>query len=380
LLSIAGSAAGFVLLGFANTLALLFLSRIIDGLTGGNVSVAQAYIADVTTPEERGKSLGMIGAAFGIGFIIGPVVGGLLISPMVHQWLTGVGINVSIFVPPALAATLMCLVNLVLVFFVLPESLSKAMREDVAHKAQGGFSFGEIASTLRRPVTGPLLVVMTVTGLTFAMFESGFTIWAPKVLGVTATGNALILAYVGVLLVLVQLFAIGPLTKRFADSLLIFWGVLATGLTLAAWGLVQSLVPLLLLFLPLCLAMATSNTVLRSSLSKSVGIEEVGGILGLAAGIQAVTRALGAPFVGALLQYVGNWAPGVIAGVLTVAVVPYIAWAMRRPEVPITITECGNELAAEGVCAIDEEGRPVVAEPATVPASAASDTDEVGRR
>lgn len=361
ILSIAGSAVGFVLLGVANTLALLFLSRIIDGATGGNVSVAQAYIADVTTPEERGKSLGMIGAAFGIGFIVGPVIGGLLASPQLHLWLASVGIQVSVFVPPALAATLMCLINIGLVYFLLPESLSPEMRQDVAHQARGGFSLSEVASTMRRPVTGPLLVVLAVTGLTFAMFESGFSIWAPRVLGVGPTGNAFILSYVGVLLVLVQLFAIGPLTKRFADATLIFWGVLGTGITLAAWGLVQSLWPLVVLFVPLCLAMAVSNTVMRSSLSKSVGIEEIGGILGLAAGIQSVMRALGAPFVGALLQYTGTWAPGIVAGVLTVAIVPYIGWAMRRPDVPITITECGDELTAEGVCAIDEAGAPVYA-------------------
>ena len=363
MLSIAGSAVGFVFLGVAGALWVLFLSRIIDGATGGNISVAQAYISDVTTPEERGKSLGMIGAAFGIGFIVGPVIGGLLISPQLHQWLLGMGVEVSPYVLPAAAAVLMSLVNLALVFFLLPESLPKEMRDDVAHQAGGGFSLASYGTALRRPVIGPLLIVLTVTGLTFAMFESGFTIWAYQVLGVGPTGNAFILAYVGVLLVLVQLFAIGPLTKRFPDSGLILWGVAGAGVTLFLWGLVSSLIPLLLLFVPLSLAMATSNTVLRSSLSKSVTAEEIGVTLGLAAGLQGVTRALGAPLVGALLQFAGGWAPGVIAGVGTLLVVPYIRWAVRQPDVPITVTECGEELAAEGVCGIDAEGNVIVTEP-----------------
>ena len=370
MLSIAGTAVGFVLLGAAGALWVLFLSRIIDGATGGNISVAQAYISDVTTPEERGKALGMIGGAFGIGFIVGPVIGGLLISPQLHQWLLGGGVNVSPYVLPAAAAVLMSLVNLVLVFFLLPESLSPEMRDDVAHQSGGGFSLSGYGAALRRPVIGPLLVVLTVTGLTFAMFESGFTIWAFQVLGVGPTGNAFILAYVGVLLVLVQLFAIGPLTKRFPDSRLILWGVAGAGVTLFAWGLVPSLIPLLVLLVPLSLAMAVSNTVLRSSLSKSVTAEEIGVTLGIAAGLQGITRALGAPLVGGLLQFAGGWAPGVVAGVATLLVVPYIWWAVHQPDVPITVLECGEELAAEGVCGIDANGNVIVAESAGWPARA----------
>jgi predicted MFS family arabinose efflux permease len=117
------------------------------------------------------------------------------------------------------------------------------------------------------------------------------------------------------------------------------------------WGLVHSVIPLLIVFVPLCLAMATSNTVMTSSLSKAVSVEEIGGILGLAAGVLAITRALGAPLVGVMIQYGGLWLPGVAAGAITLAVVPYIWWVFHRPDIPVTITECGDELAAEGACA-----------------------------
>ncbi len=347
LVSILGSALGFLLLGAANTLALVFVARIVDGITGGNISVAQAYIADVTTPEDRGRALGMIGAAFGIGFIIGPVIGGLLASNAVHSALLGMGFDVSNLAVPAYAAAFLCFVNLGLTFFLLPESLAPELRDDVSHKAGAGFSPGEFAAALRRPVVGPILVIRVVTGFTFAMFESGFIIWAPAALHVSPEQNAFILAYVGVLLVLVQLFAIGRLTRRFADTRLILWGIAIVGLTFVGWGFTMSVIPLLLLLIPMSAAMATSNTVMTSSLSKAVTVEEVGGVLGISAGVLAITRALGAPAVGALIQFGGLWAPGVVAGVLTLSVVPYIWWAFHRPGIPETVAESGEKLTAE---------------------------------
>jgi DHA1 family tetracycline resistance protein-like MFS transporter len=110
LVSIFGTFLGFILLGIANTLWILFAARIIDGFTGGNLSIAQAYISDVTDTKNRSKGLGMIGAAFGLGFIIGPVTGGFL-----SQWGYAV---------PAFVAAAMSFINLILIYFWLPESLT----------------------------------------------------------------------------------------------------------------------------------------------------------------------------------------------------------------------------------------------------------------
>ena len=118
MLSIAGNVLGFGLLALANNLWLLFAARILAGLTGGNISVAQAYITDVTAPKDRARGLGMIGAAFGLGFIIGPVTGGLLneVSPAA----------------PALAAAGLSLLNLLMVGLWLPESLTADRRAELA--------------------------------------------------------------------------------------------------------------------------------------------------------------------------------------------------------------------------------------------------------
>src|SRR5947199_2717746 len=110
LISLLGTCLGFLILGFATTLLMLFVCRIIDGISGGNISTAQAYIADITTKENRAKGMGLIGAAFGLGFVFGPAIGGIL-----SRW----GIHVPFFFAAAL-----CFANAALLYFTLPETVT----------------------------------------------------------------------------------------------------------------------------------------------------------------------------------------------------------------------------------------------------------------
>ena len=132
MLSIAGTVCALVMLGLANSLWMLLASRIIDGITGGNISVAQAYMTDVTSEKDRGQAFGLIGAAFGLGFIVGPATGG---------YLSQYGQMVAPFVAAALAVG-----NLLLVAFVLPESLSAERRAQVKAEPAKGFSIGNSAT------------------------------------------------------------------------------------------------------------------------------------------------------------------------------------------------------------------------------------------
>ena len=127
IVSLAGTALGFLLMGWATALPFLFVARIIDGATGGNISTAQAYIADVSTPENRSRSMGVIGAAFGLGFTFGPMIGGIM---------SHISYGAPFYFAAALAA-----INVVLLYFILPESLSKEYRSQPArpHPAGGGF-------------------------------------------------------------------------------------------------------------------------------------------------------------------------------------------------------------------------------------------------
>lgn len=300
ILSIIGTMVGFVVLATARALPVLFVSRALDGITGGNISVAQAYIADVTTREERGKALGMVGAAFGLGFILGPVTGGLLsgISYSAPAWL-GAGL---------------ALANALLVTVFVPESLTGEDRERLAARPRGGLDAHAFVEALRHRRVGPLLVIRVLTGISYGVFESGFALWAIAALALSARTNAFVLAWVGVLSVFVQAFLIGRLTKRWSDDGLLLTSLAVAAVALLAWGFVPALTPLVALMPALSFGLAVSNTISTSALTKAVAHDEVGGILGVNTSIQAMTRIPAPVIAGALIDYVAVWAPGVVAG------------------------------------------------------------------
>ena len=347
--SVLGTLLGFLLLGFAAplgralaglvapdavnqvTLVLLFLSRIIDGLTGGNISVAQAYITDVTDEQNRARGLGLIGAAFGLGFIIGPATGGAL-----SQW----GYNV-----PAFAAALVASLNLLAIYFFLPESLTPERRAQVAASRRPPFSPAALLEALNRPGVGPLLHVRLFYGLAFAIFQTIFSLYAQSI-GLTSQTTGYVLAYVGVLSVITQAGLIGALTRRFRENALVITGLWLMSFSLLAWAFTSSLWLLLVIMVPLALSGGVLNTVLQSRISKSVSPEEVGGILGIAASLEAITRVIAPSLGGFLLDSVGRWAPGVFSAFL-------MAWAVsfayRRIVIP----------ANRARLAVDSETAPV---------------------
>jgi len=321
LLSIGGTACALVLLGLANSVWMLFASRMLDGITGGNISVAQAYMTDVTAEKDRGQAFGLVGAAFGIGFILGPATGGLL---------SNYGQMVAPFTAAALAVG-----NLLLVTLVLPESLSPERRAMVKAEPAKGFGLHELGTTLGLPRVGPLMSIRIVIGFTFAVFEGGFSLWAAHSLGLTATQNGLFLAYVGVISVIIQMVLIKPLTRRFSDEQLISWASLLAGVMLVVWGFSPNLIVLAAIMPFLSLGMAVSNTIIGSALTKAVYPDEVGGVIGLSTATGSLTR-IPAPFVAGLLLGVTNWAPGVLAGALTLLVVPFAFQRLiRRPDAPL---------------------------------------------
>src|ERR1044071_9901638 len=143
LLSIIGTGIGFLVLGFATSIFMLFVGRILDGITGGNISTAQAYIADITTKENRAKGMGLIGAAFGLGFIFGPAIGGIL-----SQW----GVAVPFFFAAGL-----CFANATLLYFTLPETITRD--HPARMSAAGGRAWSYLIKALTQPRLGFVLVI-----------------------------------------------------------------------------------------------------------------------------------------------------------------------------------------------------------------------------
>jgi DHA1 family tetracycline resistance protein-like MFS transporter len=322
LLSIAGTVGALLLLGSATALWMLFAARLLDGITGGNLSVAQAYMSDITSEADRGKAFGLIGAAFGLGFIIGPATGGLLYT---------VGTQV-----PAFAAAGLAAVNLLLVMTLLRESLSVERRAEIAAQPAHGFDIHALWTVLGLPRVGPLMWVRLVVGFTFAMFEGAFTVWAGIALKLGPRDIGLTLAYVGVIQVVIQMGLIGPLTERFRDPQLIVGASALAAVSLVLWGVLPGLAGFLALMPFLSLGMAVTNTIIGSALTKAVHPDEIGGIIGLSTSVGSLMRIFAPIAAGALIHAAGAWSPGVVAGLLTGAIVPY-AWArlIRRPDAPL---------------------------------------------
>ncbi len=321
LISQMGTFVGFLMLGFANALWMLFASRLLDGFTGGNISVAQAYITDITDENDRAKGLGMIGAAFGLGFIIGPAAGGLL--------------SVYGFAVPAFAAAGLSLISILGVIFFLPESLTPELRTKLT-TARQGFSIQRLWVALNRPRVGPLFHVRFTFGLAFSTFQTIFPLYAQYKLGLDPRSTGFVLTYVGILVVFVQGYLIGRLATRYEEYRLIFWATIILAITFFAWAAVPNLIGLLIILAPLAAAAGVLNTLINSALSKSVYPEEVGGTLGISASLESLTRALSPSAGGYLLGSLGTWAPGVLSGLIMLWTVSF-TWRrlIANPDPPL---------------------------------------------
>jgi DHA1 family tetracycline resistance protein-like MFS transporter len=325
LVSVFGTFIGFLLFGFATSLWMLFAARILDGITGGNLSVAQAYISDVTDAKNRAKGLGLIGAAFGIGFIIGPVTGGIL-----SQY----GYNVPAFVAAGLA-----LINFILIYAWLPESLTKEKREQLGEKKQPSVTLEALVTALKRPFTGSLLITRFLFSLAFATFQTIFSLYALAKFNLSARDTGFVLTYVGILSVFVQGFLVGRLTNRFREDHLIAASVALMAVSLLGWALVPSVFWLLVVLTPTAVSGGILNTLLSSTLTKAVAPQEIGGILGLSASVESSTRIIAPILGGALLEQFGTWSPGAFGAVVMVGVTFYVFTKILNHPIVINLRE-----------------------------------------
>ena len=301
IISQVGTVLSFILLGFANSLVLLFVARLLDGLSGGNISTAQAYISDVTEERDRAKAFGLIGAAFGIGFILGPALGGFL------------GRNGN-YAAPAFAAAAIAFVSLVLTVIMLPESRPPEKRTEVRQPRildiagfREAFGIGQL---------GLLLVVFFAFNLAQAGFQSMFALFAQARLdfGVRETGY--VLAYVGLLAVLLQGGAIGPIVGRWGERRTMRAGLLFAAAGLLASALVGSWPLLLLTLAPLAIGLSIATPSLNSLLTRESPAGAYGRILGLSQSVAALARVLGPLVAGVLFDRLGVPAPFLFAALL----------------------------------------------------------------
>ena len=315
LISILGTFTGFLVLGFANSLWMLYASRILSGLTAGNISVAQAYITDVTNEKNRARGMGMIGAAFGIGFILGPAIGGTL--------------SVYGFAVPSFVAAGMAFINLLTVFFWLPESLTAELRAELASRRKASVSLGALLLALQRPLIGPLLWVRFGFAVAFNSFQTVFPLYVLHKFSLNAQQTGYILAYIGIVLVIMQGGVIGPLAARFKEANLLVTFLGLSFLGLVGWAVSTSVPLLLIAMFPLAIGAGSFNALINSAISKAVQPEEVGGMLGFGAGLESATRVVMPALASYLLGAYGTSAPGYLASAVMLIVFIY-SWRRLR--------------------------------------------------
>ncbi len=285
--SIIGSGIGYLFIGFAFALWMVFVGRILAGITGGNLSAAQAYIADVTTKENRAKGMGLFGAAFGLGFIFGPAIGGIL---------SRYGINI-----PFLFAAVLSFVNAGLLYFILPESVKKDAYQTSNERKN---RLVELFESLKDAQFGTLNAVYFFLVTSFSIMTYAFVLYTIERFGYTAEQNGYIFAFIGILAVIFQGGLFAKLAWRFGENPLMIIGCLMMAASLFAIPYVSpeagGLVALLIVTGFLAIGNSMASPAITSLVSKISNEAEQGKSLGVMQSGASLARAIG-PAVGGVL-------------------------------------------------------------------------------
>jgi DHA1 family tetracycline resistance protein-like MFS transporter len=316
LVSLCCSVAAYLWLAFAPALWMLFAARLLAGAGAGNIAAAQAYIADVTPPEKRARGMGLIGAAFGLGFTLGPAIGGLLAgSDPLHAHLAR----------PAFLAAGLSAIAAVVTFVRLKESLAQPVQSgSLSRLARAKSAFG-------RPILAQLILVFFATVAAFSGMETTFALWATATFGWGPEQVGGVLFFVGILLAALQGGAIGKLSQRFGEARLVTAGAAIIGCGLLCVTMARSLAVVLVAMALLAIGMGLLNPSVTSLFSRVAGADERGGIMGVSQSASSLARILGPLVAGAVFTVWGRNAPYYLGAALMVCVV-VMAFRLPRRE------------------------------------------------
>jgi multidrug resistance protein len=276
------NAVGYTLFVFAGSYWVLFLSRVVSGFAGGNISVAQAYMADITTPAERSRGMGIVGAAFGIGFSAGPAIGGLADYFLGHK-------------APGLVAGVLSLANFVSAYFILPESLRHELRVK-----RPMLDLGNIGDAFARPKLRPLMIVWALTPLGFAGYTAALPYRAIDVLHWKQLEMNFLFILIGVTAAAVQGFFFGKIVRRTGERALVIAGALGMAVAIGVIPLIASSAALY----AWTFLLAVANSVFAPAATGLVSIyadpNEQGTVLGAAQSVSALGRTAGPPLIGTI--------------------------------------------------------------------------------
>jgi DHA1 family tetracycline resistance protein-like MFS transporter len=309
---------GFILLGLASNVWILVAARLVDGLLGSNMTVAQAYISDVTNPKYRTKTFGYSSAVFGAALVFGPVIGGLLST-----------INYSV---PMFFAAGVCLLSILLVVIFLPESLNKKERE-----TNLDFKFGDIIPIketkrfFKSAQIRGILVIFFIYTLGFFLFITTFALFAEKQVNVTVLELSFYMAWIGILRVIFQSALINPLLKKLSENTTLKLGVLAMIFTMTFLIFSTSY---WIVYIPLSFLAFGSGVVrpiLTSKLTKTVKREETGSLMGVNNALISIGQIITPILGGLILQFLPTQTLPLLSAIIFALIFLLWRWAFVKP-------------------------------------------------
>lgn len=318
LIGLLGSSISYLIFGMADSLWVLLVSRIFAGICGANISTAQAYIADSTGPENRAKGMGIIGAAYGLGFIFGPAIGGIL-----SQW----GYRL-----PAFFASGLAMANFLAALFMVPESLKPADRG--IHPIRG-FNWTRLKQALAHPQLRIYLILFFLSTFAFANLEGTFALMTARKYQLDARHNGYLFAYIGILITILQGGLIGRLVKRFGERRLISTGLICLAISLSVLPFFPNVGWLMIGLLPMTFGHGVSNPSLASLISKSAHSSDQGGVLGVSHSMASLARILGPAWGGLVYDHLGFEYPYLTGGIFMLLAfgLSLLAWPQKELEV-----------------------------------------------
>jgi MFS family permease len=317
LVSITMTALAFFAFAVAPTWRWLLVARLFAGAATANLSIARAFVADVTTPETRAKGMGIIGASFGLGFILGPFFGGVLSAHVSHA-------------APAWVAGGLAALNGVAAYFILPEPV-------VHVTAERRHRFAALYGEMKAPGIRRVLAIGFLAILAFSALEATFALLARDAFGLDQAHVGYVFAYIGVLAVVVQGGLIGPLTRRFGERRLLLVGLALQAVSFALLPFAGSLTGLLVVLVPLSLGNGLTSPSLSALLSRMAHEDDQGGTLGIGESASALGRIIGPESGTFTYAGVGHPFPYVAGGVLmaiAAGVAATLAGARTEPDAP----------------------------------------------
>lgn len=321
LISQTSTLVGFFLLGIADSVWLLVAARLIDGLIGSNMTVSQAYISDVTSPQDRTKIYGYSSAVFGAGLIFGPLIGGILST-----------INYSI---PMLFAAGISLISIILVILFLPESLS-SKNEKIKIKFNEIIPVGEIKRFFKDSNVRKVLLLFFVYSFGFMLFITSFPLFAKFQIQVTAQEVGFLMAWVGILRVIFQILLINPLQKKFGENSTLIFGIISLVFTMVILVFTTDYIFAFIPFIFIAFGTGVCRPIFTSKLTKSVSKEETGSVLGVNNALSSIAQIITPILSGAMIQYLPSLLlPALSAIFFTILLIQWIKGSKTLTEYQI---------------------------------------------